>query len=49
MQKTFWGGYTIYILNYPTNKERKYNAVSTAGDVFKTNDKKEFLRFVAEL
>lgn len=47
--KDVLGGYTIYILNYPTNKERKYNAVSTAGDVFKTNDKKEFLRFVAEL
>lgn len=47
--KDVLGGYTIYILNYPANKERKYNAVSTAGDVFKTNDKKEFLRFVAEL
>lgn len=47
--KDVLGGYTIYILNYPTNKERKYNAVATTGDVFKTNDKKEFLRFVAEL
>lgn len=47
--KDVLGGYTIYILNYPTNKERKYNAVATTGDVFKTNDKNEFLRFVAEL
>lgn len=47
--KDVLGGYTIYILNYPTNKERKYNAVSTAGDVFKTNSKAEFLQFVQGL
>lgn len=47
--KDVLGGYKIYILNYPTNKERKYNAVSTAGDVFKTNNKAEFLQFVQRL
>ena len=47
--KDVLGGYTIYILNYPTNKERTYNAVSTAGDVFKTNSKAEFLQFVQGL
>lgn len=40
------GGYNVHILNYPFNKERKYNIVSTAGEVFKTNDKREFLRFL---
>lgn len=43
------GGYRIYILNYPTKSERKYNVVSTAGDVFKTNSKAEFLQFVQGL
>ncbi len=42
------GGYIVHILNYPTTKERKYNAVSTAGEVFKTNDKREFMRFLEE-
>ena len=40
------GGYVVHILNYPFNKERKYNVVSTAGDVFKTNDKQEFLKYL---
>ena len=43
------GGWKMYYLNHPKRGEFAFNAVSTAGDVFKTNDKKEFLRFVAEL
>lgn len=42
------GGYKIYILNYPRKKEKKYNVVSTAGDVFKTDKKEEFLQFIVE-
>lgn len=40
--KDVLGGYTIYILNYPTNKERKYNAVSTAAISLRPTIKRSF-------
>lgn len=43
------GGWKMYYLKHPKKGESMYNAIATTGDVFKTNDKKEFLRFVAEL
>lgn len=43
------GGWKMYYLKHPKKGESMYNAIATTGDVFKTNDKEEFLRFVAEL
>lgn len=42
------GGFKVYILNHIKSGEYKYNVVPTEGELFQTNDKKEFLRY-AEL
>lgn len=43
------GGWKMYVLNYASQRERNFNAVSTAGDVFKTNDKREFLAYLEKV
>lgn len=44
------GGYKIYILNHTKNGEYKYNIINTVTrEVFKTNDKNEFIKFVEGL
>lgn len=40
------GGYRIYILNRPKTGECKFNIVPTLGDVFKTNSKQDFIRYL---
>ena len=40
------GGYKIFIQNHTKKGESKYNVIDTAGEVFKTNDRKEFLDYL---
>lgn len=40
------GGYKIFILNYASLKEKKYNIISTAGKIFRTNNKQEFIQYL---
>lgn len=40
------GGFKVYIMKYTKKGENKYNVVSTAGEVFKTNDKQKFLKYL---
>ena len=44
------GGYKMFILNHIKNGEYKYNVVNTVTqEVFKTNNKDEFIRFVKNM
>lgn len=44
------GGYKMFILNHTKNGEYKYNAVNTVTqEVFKTDNKDEFIRFVKNI
>jgi hypothetical protein len=43
------GGYTIYILNHYSGKEKKYNIVGTNGERLFTNDKNEILNFFEKM
>lgn len=40
------GGFKVFILNHVKNGEYKYNVVPTEGEVYKTNDKERFLRYL---
>jgi len=42
------GGINVYIPNYCKRGEYKYNVVPTEGEAFLTNDKQEFLSYMAE-
>ena len=48
-KKNILAGWKMYVLNYAAQRERKFNAVSTAGDVFRTNDKREFLAYLEKV
>ena len=48
-KKNVLAGWKMYVLNYASQRERKFNAVSTAGDVFRTNDKREFLAYLEKV
>lgn len=39
-------GFNVYILDYYKSGEYKYNVVPTEGEVYKTNDKERFLRYL---
>lgn len=43
------GGIKVNILNHPKEKEFIYNVVCTDGQTLKTNDKTEFMAFMAEV
>ncbi len=43
------GGYKIYILNYVSSKEFKYNIISTKGKFFKTNLSNQFIDKIREI
>lgn len=43
------GGWKMFYIKHPKQGEYSFNAVSTVGDVFKTNSKAEFLQFVQGL
>lgn len=44
------GGYKIFILNHTKEGEYKYNIINTVNqEVFKTNNKDEFIKFVSEI
>lgn len=42
------GGWKMYYLTHVKHGERRYNAVSMGGEVFKTDNKREFMRFLEE-
>lgn len=42
------GGWRAYVLNYARGKEKRFNVVSTAGEMYATDDKESFLRFLRE-
>lgn len=40
------GGYKVYILNHASKGERKFNVVSTTGEVFNTDNREKFFEFL---
>ena len=48
-KKNILAGWKMYVLNYAGQRERNFNAVSTAGDVFRTNDKREFQAYLEKV
>lgn len=40
------GGYRVYILNHASKGERKFNVVSTTGEVFNTDNREKFFEFL---
>jgi hypothetical protein len=40
------GGYRIFILNHPSQTEKKYTIAGTNGNYYATNDKGEFFNYL---
>lgn len=45
----FVGGWKMFVLNYTKKKEYKYTALNTDGQLFQTNNKKDFIDFINEI